>query len=257
MRVSIRSFAMAGCAAAFMVLACGIAAAAEVRVYASVAVKTALDDLAQRYEKASGNTVVLLYGSGAQMAKRIEAGEAFDVSVNLVEATDALIKTGMLLAAPRPIVGVTVATLAYRTGTPRPEITTPDAFKATIAAASSISVSDPAQGGASAVFFMGQLRKFGLEDAVKDRLKLQKPGEGAAPVGTGATQYGAALSSEVAGVKGASGVPIFPQEQGAAVTLAAAVSSKAAQPDAARALIAFLLTPEAMAVRKAGGLVPD
>jgi len=55
---------------------------------------------------------------------------------------------------------------------------------------------------------------------------------------------------------GVSGVAIFPTDPASTATLVATLSSKAAQPDARRGFIAFLLTRESAAVRHAKGLMP-
>ena len=233
------------------------AKAAELRVLASVAMKSALDTLIPGYEKASGNTIVVAYGAGAGQIKQITGGAVFDVTIVPASAIDGLVQQGVLQPAPRAVVGVTVASLAYRDGTPKPEITTPEALKAVLISARSISLSDPALGGASSNYFMKVVEKLGVGAAIKDKLILTKPGEGAAPVGSGAAEFAAALSSEIAAVPGVSGVAIFPADISGTTTLAIALSSKAAQPEAGRGFVDFLQTPAAVAVRRAKGLMAD
>jgi ABC-type glycerol-3-phosphate transport system substrate-binding protein len=50
------------------------------------------------------------------------------------------------------------------------------------------------------------------------------------------------------------GVPIFPADPKSTSTFAAAVSSKSTQPDAARAFIRLIVSPEGLAIRKSLGL---
>jgi molybdate transport system substrate-binding protein len=83
---------------------------------------------------------------------------------------------------------------------------------------------------------------------------LTKVGEGAMPVGTGQAQFAVAQTSEYAVIPGLDGVPIFPSDPKSTSKLAAAVSAKSAQPDAARAFVRFMLSPDGTAVRTAMGL---
>ena len=233
------------------------AAAADLRVLSSVAVKSAFDALIPRFEKASGHTIAIEYGTAAGIRKKIDAGEAFDVSVGLASATADLVKAGIVLPEPHPVVGVAVASLAYRTGAPKPEIATPEALKAVLLAASSISLSDPALGGASSNYFIAVTKQLGIADEIAPKLRPGKPGDGAVPVASGAAQYGAALTSEIAGVAGVSGVPIFPADPRSTTTLVATICAKSVHKDAARDFIDFLLTPDSVAVRKANGLAQE
>ncbi len=68
------------------------ARAAEVRVLGSNAVKTVLSVLGPQFEKATGNKVVLVFGTGVQLNTEIDKGTPFDVAV---------LSTGDLDALPR------------------------------------------------------------------------------------------------------------------------------------------------------------
>jgi molybdate transport system substrate-binding protein len=89
---------------------------------------------------------------------------------------------------------------------------------------------------------------------VMQKATLTKIGEGALPAANGQTEYAIAQSSEIALQPGLDGVPIFPADPKSKSVFAAAVSSKSAQPDVARAFIRFVLSPDGTTVRKAKGL---
>ena len=228
--------------------------AAEVKVLASVAIKSMFDEVIPAFETASGDKVVIQYATAAGTAKQASSGEPFDVAVTVAAATDALVTSGVVLAQPRPVVGVAVAALAYREGSARPDISTEAKFRSVVLSAPKISLSDPALGGASAVYFLAVVKRLGLEAQIGPRLIDTKPGQGAAPVADGTARYGVAMTSEIAGVKGARGVPIFPADPASTLTLVASLSAKAAQPAAARAFIAWLQSPAAGKLRKQNGL---
>jgi len=227
---------------------------APIVVLGSVAVRGALDKLGPMFEKTSGRKVVIQYDSAAALASRAATGEGYDVVVTSVSAVDGFVKTGAVAADTEAVVGTAVASLVYKHGTPKPDISSPDALKAVLLAAKSISFSDPAAGGASSVYFAGVAQRLGISDAVMQKATLTKVGEGAIPVGTGQTQYAVAQSSEYAVIPGLDGVPIFPADPKSTSKFAAAVSTKSAQPDAARAFVIFMRSPDGTAVRNAMGL---
>lgn len=57
----------------------GLAAAAEITVFAASSLKTALDAVAADWEKSTGNTVVISYDSSAKLAKQIQEGAPADL----------------------------------------------------------------------------------------------------------------------------------------------------------------------------------
>jgi hypothetical protein len=69
----------------------GLARADEIKVMASVALKSTLDDLAAKFESTSGDKVTMVYGLAAQLKQRVSDGEADDVAVlirPMMEARD-------------------------------------------------------------------------------------------------------------------------------------------------------------------------
>jgi molybdate transport system substrate-binding protein len=61
--------------------ASGSARADEIKVMASVALKSTLDDLAAKFESTGGVKVTMVYGLAAQLRQRVFDGEADDVAV--------------------------------------------------------------------------------------------------------------------------------------------------------------------------------
>jgi molybdate transport system substrate-binding protein len=233
------------------------AAAGEIKVMSAIAAKVALDEIIPLYEKASGNKLVAQYDSVAVVAKRAATGEAFDVTISNIRWMDDLVKQGIVLADSETVVGTTVASLAYRRGTPKPDISTPDAMKAVILKANKISLSDPADGGASSVYFVGVIRQLGIYDVFSSKAIPTKAGEGIFPVSDGTADIGVAQASEIALAPGVEGVPIFPSDPKSKSSYVAGVSSRSKEADAARAFIKFMLSPDAVAIRKSKGLAAD
>jgi molybdate transport system substrate-binding protein len=197
---------------------------------------------------------VVQYDPSSVVARKIEAGEVFDVVITGAQPLDGLIKRGIAAPDVAAVVGVNAASLAYRHGSPKPDIATADALKALLLGAQVISFSDPAAGGGSSNYFVGVLRQIGIADEILRKAILTRPGEGAVPVADGRADFGAAQTSEIVRVGGVQGVPIFPSDPKSQSTYAAGVSAKCGAPEAARALVQFLQSTEALVIRKAKGL---
>jgi molybdate transport system substrate-binding protein len=77
-----------------------VADAAEVKVLTSVALTSALDDLAPQFEQTSGNKLTIGYGLIAEIRKRILEGESADVIILSRPVMDELQKHEKVAADP-------------------------------------------------------------------------------------------------------------------------------------------------------------
>src|SRR5689334_6368282 len=168
MRMRAMWLALAGLAVAL-----GGAQAAEIKVLCSNGLREVMLDVAPEFERASGHKLNLTFGLAAAFKQRIEAGEAFDVVVLVPALLDDVVKQGKVTAAGRATIARAGNGLAIRAGAPRPDIATPEAFKATLLNAKSIAY---AKAGQSGVYFVGLLDRLGIADAVKARALPQATG---------------------------------------------------------------------------------
>ena len=243
--------------AAFITLASGSATRAdEIKVMASTAMKSAFDEIVPVFEKASGHKVNLPYDSSAEGRRKLSAGEPFDIAMTASEVMEQLAKEGLALSGPVTLIAINAASLAYPVGKLKPDVSSADALKATVLAAKSMSMSDPALGGGSSNYFMGVAERLGITEQVRAKAVLTKPGQGAFPVGEGRAEIGIAQASEIALVPGVTGVPLFPDDPKSRSSVVAAISAKSAHAAAAKAFLDFLKSPQATAVFKAKGLQP-
>src|SRR5476649_602120 len=120
----------------------GVAAApassAELKIFGSRVTRMLVDDIGPQFEKATGNKLVVVTDVTANMKRRIEAGEAFDLAVLVNFQTDEMIKAGKLIAETRADLMKAGLGVAVKRGAPLPDITTVEAFKRTLLAAKSI-----------------------------------------------------------------------------------------------------------------------
>jgi len=233
------------------------ASAAEIKALATIALQSVMEDLAPRFEKASGHKVSIAFGLGVPLAKRVQEGEAADLLLGPRGSIDGLIKAGRLepgsdINLARSSVGV-----AVRKGAPKSDISTPEALKRALIAAKSISYSNPAFGGASGVHFGKVIERLGIAEEMMAKTKF--PPEGgftARLLATGEAELAVQQIGELISVPDVELLGPLPRELQSVTTFAAAIPSAAHQPDAARALIKYLQSPEATAVMKAKGLDP-
>ena len=130
-----------------------MAHAADLKVLSSVALTSILDELIPAFEKASGNKLNIGYGLAAELKKRILDGEMADVIILTRPMMGEVQKQNKFLANSVVNVAGTPVSVAARSGAPKPDISSVDAFKHTLLNARSIVYADPAKGGVSGVHF--------------------------------------------------------------------------------------------------------
>ena len=239
---------------ALALFAAGAADAAEIKVFASNALKTALQELGPQFEKATEHKLTFNFNAAAMLKAEIENGAAFDLAILGAPAADDLIKQGKLVATTRTEIARSVAGLAVKKGAPKPDISTTEAFKRALLDAKSICYVEQ---GATGIYLKGLLERLGIAEQLKAKTKLLPPSNPAAhAVANGEAEIGMTQISEILPYAGAELVGPLPAEIGLHSVYPAAVSAGAKEPDAAKALIKFLAAPAAIPVLKSKGLEP-
>ena len=225
------------------------------RLLVSNGMKGTLEALQPQCEKAVGQPLAIQFGSTASLKKRIETGEAFDVTIITTEAIGDLIKQGKLTAASRVDVGRSQLGIGIRAGAPRPDIRTPEALKKTLQDSKSITYP---QDGASRGAIEKMFERMGIAAEVKPRVILA-PGSGPATesVAAGKAAMVITLFSEIVPTHGVEILGPLPGEYRMDIRFAAAASATSTRAEAGKALIAFLSGPGAAPVLKAKGIDPD
>jgi len=251
MRVGAKLLAAASMAAAFAI---GGAQAAEIKVLCSNGLREVLLDLAPEFERASGHKLNVTFGLAAAFKQKIEAGEPFDVAVLVPAFLDDVVKQGKVSGDSRAIIARAGNGLAIRAGAPRPDIASPDAFKATLLNAKAIAY---AKAGQSGVYFVGLLDRLGIADAMKAKILPQASGvEVGNAVQKGDAELGVLPVSEILPVKGVELLGPFPAALQGYVVMEAGVGAAATDKAAAAALVKFLKSPEHFSVIKQKGMEP-
>ena len=170
--------ASAATVAAMALFAAGSAGAADVKVLTAGAMKGFVLAVQPGFEAASGHKLVIDNDTAGGLAKKREAGEAFDMAIITPAVIDDLIKNGKIVAGSRTAIAKVGVGVAVKEGAPKPDISTVEAFKKTLLAAKTVAYIDPASGGSSGIYVAGLLQKIGIANDIKPKERLQAGGDG-------------------------------------------------------------------------------
>jgi molybdate transport system substrate-binding protein len=188
---------------------------------------------------------------GVDAARKVRAGEAVDVVVLASGVMEQLETEGWIVPGTRAGVARSGVAVAVRSGLPHPAIATEDDVKQAVLAAGKISYST----GPSGDHLKRLFARWGIADQIADRTVEAKPG---VPVGTlvarGDADLGFQQLSELLDVEGIDVLGPLPAEIQTMTVFTAGVGARSPQPDAARAYVAHLTSPQTAAAKRQLGM---
>lgn len=137
-----------------------------VKVYAAAVVKSPLTAIAADYEKATGNKVTLIFDTAGSTLQKFQADPQADLLITNVQLIENAEKAGSLTDGTTAPLGSTVASVAVRPQSSKPDVSSPEKLKAALLAAKRIAVSDPARGATVGTHFMKVIEALGIKDEV-------------------------------------------------------------------------------------------
>ena len=225
------------------------AESAELKVMTPRAIATVLEVVGPQFERATGNKLNVVTGFGPNLVNRVDAGEQFDVLVGTPPMLDKMIEAGKLRADTRSLLVSSDVGVEVRTGAPKPDISTVAAFKQALLNAKSITYL-PVPGVPQ------MLQRLGIADAVKNKSVMPNTDIVAELVAKGEVELGMTVITQILTTPGVELVGPLPSEFTVTTKFGGAVSTGSKAFDAARALLQFLRTEEAMKVIRKQGMVP-
>ena len=247
-----------GLVLASVLLLASTAAGGEIRVMASGGFTAPYEAVVPEYERASQSKVVTSYGAsmgGApdSIPMRLERGEPADVVIMASTALDELIKQGKVVAGSRVDLVRSSIGMAVRSGAPRPDISSVEALKRALLEAKSIAYSASASG----MYLSTELfPRLGIADQIKAKSQRIESERVGIVVARGDAEIGFQQISELLPIKGLDYVGPLPPEVQRVTVFSAGVAVGAKDPDAARALIKFLASPDVHSAIRKSGLEP-
>ena len=218
-----------------------------------MATREVLAELAELYRRKAETGVAIESVGGVEAARRIRAGEPFDVAVLADEAMACLESEGRVVRETRVAVATSGVAVAVRAGSAPPDIGTEDAVRKAILEASSIGYST----GPSGVHLARLFERWGIAEAIRSRTVQPPPG---VPVGTlvasGQVQIGFQQLSELVHLPGIRVVGALPPEIQVTTTFSGGICTTSAQHQAARAWLSFITSREGDDVKRRHGMEP-
>jgi len=236
-----------------------LAAGVEIRVLVSGGLTQAYLELVPEFERATQHKIVSAFGAsmgGApdSIPSRLQRGEPVDIVILARSALDGLVTQGKVVAGSQVDLVRSSIGMAVRAGAPKPDISSVEALKRTLLQAKSIAYSDSASG----VYISTELyQRLGIADQVASKSKRIPSSERVGTVvARGDAEIGFQQISELLPIKGIDYVGPLPQDAQRVTVFSAGIAVGAKEPEAAKALIAFLASPAATAAIKKSGLEP-
>src|SRR6201998_717589 len=196
-------------------------------VFSTIGVRSAAEPLFAQFDRTSGHTLAVTWGTAPMLVKRIEEGEAPDVVVLSRAGIEALRNLGKLAPGSDVTLASSGVAIAVKAGAPKPDISTPEALKQTLLAAKSIAYSEPSAGGASGVYFAKLLERMGIAEAMKPKTKYPPAGGFSAELLlTGEVELAVQQKPELLHVSGVEIVGFLPGDLNLVTEFAAAIMTE-------------------------------
>jgi molybdate transport system substrate-binding protein len=220
-----------------------------------MATKALLADLTQAYLAQTGVTVHIESVGGVDAAKRVQAGEAFDMVLLASDAIERLMDSGHVQIGSRCDWVRSPVAVAVQAGAPRPDLRNEAALKAAVLASSTLSYST----GPSGVYLEKLFARWGIADEVKARIVVPPPGT---PVGALVANGQAALGfqqlSELIALPGIDVLGTLPEEVAFITTFSsgipAVIAGDAMRVAAVQSFLQFLASAGVEDVKRKQGM---
>jgi molybdate transport system substrate-binding protein len=223
----------------------------QIKILSGGAMKALMVDVVPLFERANGTKAEIRFALTSVLKKEIEDGAAFDIALLPRPELDALAKTGKIAAGTQTDITRSAVGLAVRAGMPKPDIGTVEALKRTLLKAKSIGYSD----GPSGAYIADLLVRLDIADEMKPKTRLTSRPV-AEIVAEGEAEIGMQQIVAILPVKGAELVGPLPGELQNIIVYAVGLAAGSRQSGAARALVAFMATPEVARMIRAKGMEP-
>jgi molybdate transport system substrate-binding protein len=217
----------------------------------SMATRQLLAELAVAYRQRSGVALAMESVGGVDAARRVQAGEAFDVVVLASDAIDKLIDGGRVVAGSRVDLVRSGVSVAVRAGAPLPDIGTEDALREAVLAAASLAYST----GPSGVHLQKVFERWGIARQIAPRLVQAPPG---VPVGSlvakGEVELGFQQLAELMNLPGITVLGPLPPTVQIITVFSAGLSATSTQADAVKAFLGWAVSPATADIKLRNGM---
>ena len=225
-----------------------------VTAISSMATREVLAELARALASAGGPQLRVESVGGVDAARRVQAGEAFDLVFLASDALERLETAGAVAPGTRLDILRSPVAVAVPAGAPRPDIGSAAALREAVRSARCIGYST----GPSGTFLMQLFERWGLKAALEGRTVQASPGVPVASlVASGQADLGFQQLSELLHAPGIELLGLLPEEAACITVFSVARGKHAAAPEEAiRHVLAHLNSETAAAIKKRHGMEP-
>ena len=187
---------------------------ATLNIVSAGAAQFAVTQIADKFQRESGQLINATFGAVGAMKNRVLAGASADIVVLTSALIDELIRQGFIVPGSRIDLGKVATGVAVRAGTPLPDVRDTRVLRANLLAATKIVCPDPAFATAGKVV-LNALDRLGIAAEVRPRLQYFPHGYGAMAhlaESTGTLEMGITQITEIVPNQGVRLVGALPAE---------------------------------------------
>jgi len=222
--------------------------AAEIVVYLNQATQSGVKEMATAFEQATGHKVNVSFQGGPNLNQKINEGTTGDVTSLGLQQFDEFVKTGKVASGSVVEYARVGNGVAVKSGAPKPDISTPDAFKQAMLNAKSIGHTNAGTGPFNTRLF----QKLGIYDQIKSKITIIEGRLVAAAVAAGDIEIGIQQTNVIQPYAGTDYLGPLPAELMEYGRVGAGVLTASKQPEVAAAFVKFMADPaNAPLLRKA------
>jgi molybdate transport system substrate-binding protein len=227
--------------------------AQELKVIASTGVYSVLQEMIPGFEKQANIKLLVTYDTSNIILQRVQSGEVADLIILTSAAIDDLIRQGKVAEAGRTNLASSGIGFAIRSGSKRPDISTPEELKKALLEAQSIAYTGT---GASGIYFLKVANQLGVGEQVKAKGISPPGGHIAKLVAAGDAQLGVQMKSELMGVPGSEYIGPLPPQLQMNTVFTAGIFSNSRQAAKSLELVRYLSSPSQAAIYIKLGMDP-
>lgn len=216
------------------------------KLLCSLALSGVVEALKPAFEAAQGVHLRAEFLPTAVLMPRLASGEAADVAILTADGIESLAQSGLVQPASVTHLARSFVGVAVKTGAVHPDISTPEAFIATLKAAKSVAMS---RQGASGLFLAGLLRRLGLDEEIGAKATIIETGYTAELAASGAVELALQQVSELMVIPGIEIAGRLPTALGGETIFTGAVLTGSGRPHLGAALL--------KAIAGTGGLLAE
>jgi molybdate transport system substrate-binding protein len=228
---------------------------ATLHILSAGAAQSVVENVVSQFKREAGHAVQAEFGAVGAMKARMLSGIPVDVIVLTAALIDELIASGDVVAGSRIDLGKVGTGVAVRAGAPRPEISSRDALRGSLLAATTLVCPDPAIATAGKIV-MQMLERLAIAREMDARMRFFPNGNAAMKwlaASAGARDVGITQVTEILPIQGVAYVGPLPNEFQAKATYSVGLAARAPAADLARGFIARLTSVEARPLLTAAG----